>query len=201
MAVLAVHIPGDTDIVRRLRVLRRQIEEARASITIHMTLHDVVGASPKTSHGMVDKAVDQAFRAISNATLNNVIVMTHQIFDGTKPAYSLKHAKGDQTLCKTNEDTDRLKCLFKDHNGTIEKLQKFRNSVAAHASFDKDAMGIVKDIDLDIWAVKCMLKAAAECVEGLFLANPVVGMPLPDFNQADETLEKQLKDVFGKGFG
>jgi hypothetical protein len=201
MAVLAMPIPVDSDVVRRLRVLRRQIEEARASITIQMTLHDVVGKYPKTSHGMVDKAVDQAFRAISNATLNNAIVMTHQIFDGTKPAYSLEYAKGDRKLCKTKDDTVRLKGLFKDHKGTIEKVRKFRNSVAAHTSFDKDAKGIVKDIDLDIWAVKCMLKAAAECVEGLFLANPVVGMPLPDFNQADETLEKQLKDVFGKGFG
>lgn len=188
------------DVALRLSVLRRQIDDAQNSLIIHLTLHDVVDESLKTVNGRVAKESAHAFHAISNASLNNLIVMTHQIFDGTKPAYSLRHAKRDKTLCKNADDTDRLRKLFKDHKDTIQKIGTFRNSVAAHASFTKSATTIVNGLQLDIWAVKSILEAAAECVDGLFLANLVLGMQIPDFVQANERLETQLKDVFVKGF-
>lgn len=186
---------------QRLTVLRRQIDDAQNSLIIHLTLHDVVDESLKTVNGRVAKESAHAFHAISNASLNNLIVMTHQIFDGTKPAYSLRHAKSDKTLCKNTDDTDRLRKLFKGHKDTIQKVGLYRNSVAAHASFTNSATAIVNDLQLDIWTVKSMLQEASACVEALFLANPVLGMQIPGFGKANERLETQLKDVFAKGFG
>jgi hypothetical protein len=189
----------DPDVARKLTILQRQILEAQGSLTTHLKLHDTC-LQPAIRDRILKKETDQAFKMISNATLNNAIVMTHQIFDGTKPSYSLRHAKGDKKLVKTAEDCKHLRAIFKDHDSTISKVGKYRNTVAAHASPDEYAKDVVGLINLNVWDVIDLLIAASKCVEGLFLTNSVLGMRIPNFSETENVLKSQLEAVFSKGF-
>ncbi len=181
------------DVARRLWILCRQIYQAHRSLIIYRALHSVVAASPKSTCA-------DAFLAISDASVNNLIVMTHQLFDETKGAYSLFHANKDKALYKTKDDTARLGSLFTNYRESIKKIRQYRHDVAAHASRDKSAKTILEGLGLEIGEVEAILKAAAACVEELLLANPIFGMRIPDFDQSNENLEAQLKNVFAKGF-